>query len=270
YDLKTIINTGWHHSLIPDDYLIDEFFLGEIKAIEDLESQINAAQGELSEAVESAQEVANYEPDEDETVTATSIKKELKALMDDLKGASGASAKREYERSKAEYDGIVRLEKGVKTLKSKLKEEKTKFDQKLRLKRVGEREFKLETEQSIAQVNEQLIELDPDNKEDQKKITALLKDKKALEKRLKQVDNLMTESGGQLTQEEAKMLILKKLYDWVKEQLTRYLNVEKRSLIALVEKFWDKYAVSSQELEAEREETLKTLNEYLSQLGYLD
>lgn len=80
----------------------------------------------------------------------------------------------------------------------------------------------------------------------------------------------MTEIGGQLTDEAAKMLILRKLYDWVKEQLTRYLNVEKRSLIALVEKFWDKYAVSSQELEAEREETLKTLNEYLSQLGYLD
>ncbi|MCC5897166.1 MAG: N-6 DNA methylase [Phormidium sp. BM_Day4_Bin.17] len=270
YDLKTIINTGWHHSLIPDDYLIDEFFRGEIKAIEDLESQISAAQGELSEAVESAQEVANYEPDEDETVTVASIKKELKALMDDLKGASGASAKREYERYKAEYDGIVALEKHIKTLKSKLKEEKTKFDQKLRLKRVGDREFKLETEQSIAQVNEQLIELDPDNKDDKKKITVLLKDKKALEKRLKQVDHLMTEIGGQLTDEAAKMLILRKLYDWVKEQLTRYLNVEKRSLIALVEKFWDKYAVSSQELEAEREETLKTLNEYLSQLGYLD
>ncbi|WP_367291866.1 N-6 DNA methylase [Laspinema palackyanum] len=269
YDLKTIINTGWHHSLIPDDYLIDEFFRGEIKAIEDLESQISAAQGELSEAVESAQEVANYEPDEDETVTVASIKKELKGLMDDLKGSLGASAKREHERYKAEYDGIVTLEKRVKTLKSKLKEEKTKFDQKLRLKRVGDREFKLETEQSIVQVNEQLIELDPDNKEDKKKITALLKDKTALEKRLKQVDNLMTDIGGQLTQEEAKMLILRKLYDWVKEQLTRYLNVEKRSLIALVEKFWDKYAVSSQELEAEREETLNRLNEYLSKLGYL-
>jgi type I restriction enzyme M protein len=75
--------------------------------------------------------------------------------------------------------------------------------------------------------------------------------------------------GGQLTMEEAKELILQKLYDWVREQLTRYLNGSKRSLIALVEKLWDKYAVSSQKLEAEREETLAELNEFLSKLGYL-
>ncbi len=28
YDLKTIVSTGWHHSLIPDEYLIEEFFQG--------------------------------------------------------------------------------------------------------------------------------------------------------------------------------------------------------------------------------------------------
>lgn len=43
----------------------------------------------------------------------------------------------------------------------------------------------------------------------------------------------------------------------------------KRSLIAVVENLWDKYAVSSQELEVEREETLAELNEFLSKLGYL-
>ena len=34
YDLKTIISTGWHHSLIPDDYLIAAFFQAEADAIE--------------------------------------------------------------------------------------------------------------------------------------------------------------------------------------------------------------------------------------------
>ena len=28
YDLKTIVSIGWHHSLIPDDYLVAEFFRG--------------------------------------------------------------------------------------------------------------------------------------------------------------------------------------------------------------------------------------------------
>jgi type I restriction enzyme M protein len=50
--------------------------------------------------------------------------------------------------------------------------------------------------------------------------------------------------------------------------LNRYLNAEKRSLIAGVEKLWDKYAVSSRELEKERSETLKTLNGFLEALGY--
>ena len=40
------------------------------------------------------------------------------------------------------------------------------------------------------------------------------------------------------------------------------------TLIAVVENLWDKYAVSSRELEAEREETLAELNEFLSKLGY--
>ena len=64
-------------------------------------------------------------------------------------------------------------------------------------------------------------------------------------------------------------MILKKLYDWVSEQLTRYLNGEKRGLVAKVENLWDKYAVSSQEMEAQREQTLGELNEFLSKLRYL-
>ena len=87
YDLKTIISTGWHHSLIPDDYLIAEFFQAEADAIEALEAQISEAQSELAEAVETAQEVAGYEPEEDEKVTAAVIKKALKELIDDLKGS---------------------------------------------------------------------------------------------------------------------------------------------------------------------------------------
>ena len=60
YDLKTIISTGWHHSLIPDDYLIAAFFQAETDEIEALEARIGEAQSELAEAVEIAQEVAAY------------------------------------------------------------------------------------------------------------------------------------------------------------------------------------------------------------------
>lgn len=88
--------------------------------------------------------------------------------------------------------------------------------------------------------------------------------------RLSRIDEVLAAIGGQISDAEAKTLILKKLYNWVKEQLTRYLNADQRVLIATVDYLRDKYAVSSQKLEAEREETLAVLNDFLVKLGYLN
>ena len=41
YDLKTIVSTGWHHTLIPDEYLIAEYFQAEADAIEALDAVDN-------------------------------------------------------------------------------------------------------------------------------------------------------------------------------------------------------------------------------------
>ena len=117
YDLKTIVSTGWHHTLIPDDYLIAEFFQTEADAIEALEAKISEAQGELAEAVETAQEVAAYEPEEDETVTAAVIKKALKELIDDLETSTGASAKKELE-------ALTKQDKAIKAIEARIRETK--------------------------------------------------------------------------------------------------------------------------------------------------
>src|SRR5436309_9616821 len=63
YDLKTVVSTGWHHALIPDSYLIAEFFKQEADAIDVLEAKLAETQSELAEAVENAQEVTAHEPD---------------------------------------------------------------------------------------------------------------------------------------------------------------------------------------------------------------
>lgn len=270
YDLKTIINTGWHHTLIPDEYLIAAFFDAEVREIDDLEGRISGLQGELSEAIETAQEVLSYEPDEDESVTATVIKKALKEAIDDLKGSGGASAARELAKYREAQDTIVNLEKRIKDFKAKVKDKQSELDLKLQLKRLGAEEFQAEILQLIAQVTTEMAALNPDDKNDKRKLGALGKDKAALEARLLRVDDLLKQIGGQLTTEEAKVLILQKLYDWAQEQLTRYLNGAKRSLMAVIENLWDKYAVSSRELEAERSQTLTELNDFLVKLGYLN
>lgn len=268
YDLKTIISIGWHHTLIPDEYLIAEYFQAEANEIEELESKISEAQSELAEAVETAQEVAAYEPEEDETVTATIIKKVLKDLIDDLKGSDGQSALKELETLQAQEKEIAVIEKRIKDSKAALKTKTDELELKLQLKRLGGDEFKGESQELVRQVDTQLANLDSASKESKKKIIALNKDKAALEARLAKTDAILSTIGGQLTEEDARRLILKKLFDLAASELNRYLNAEKRALIAGVEKLWDKYAVSSRQLEQERAKTLAKLDGFLVALGY--
>ncbi|WP_462323868.1 type I restriction-modification system subunit M [Desulfoplanes sp.] len=269
YDLKTIVSTGWHHTLIPDEYLIAEFFQAEADTIEALESKISELQSGLAEAVETAQETAAYEPDEGEKVSAAVIKKALKALIDDLKYSTGLSASRELDELKKQNAAIKKIEKKIKDAKGTLKEKTIELELKLGLKRLGAEGFAEENRELIFQVDKYIAELDAGNKTDKRKITALQKDKAALQARIDRTDALMAEIDGQLTDEEAKCLILKKLYDIVSRELERYLNTEKRALIQGVENLWNKYAVSSQELEQQREATLGELNGFLEGLGYL-
>ncbi|MBW2690737.1 MAG: N-6 DNA methylase, partial [Deltaproteobacteria bacterium] len=269
YDLKTIISTGWHHTLIPDEYLIDTFFQAEADEIETLEAQISEAQSELAEVVENAQEVAAYEPDEGENVTAAVIKKAIKALIDDLKDSRGDSARKELKNLQDQDRTIKAIEKRIKDSKATLKTKTDELELKLQLKRLGGEEFKAESFELIRQVDAQLANLDPGNKTDKKKITALNKDKDALEARLARTDGILAAIGGQLAEEESRRLILKKLYDLTHHELNRYLNAEKRGLVQVVENLWDKYAVSGRKLESERSETLITLDVFLKGLGYL-
>jgi len=234
-----------------------------------LEAGIGETQGELAEAVETAQEVAAYEPEEDENVTSAVIKKALKELIDDLKDSTGESARKELENLQAQEKTITALEKRIKESKTEFKTLTDELAVKLQLKRIGGDEFKAENRQLIEQVDTQLTTLDPGKKDDKKKITALQKDKAALKARIAKTDALLTAIGGQLTEAEARELILEKLYDLGNQELNRYLNAEKRRLVQVVENLWDKYAVSSRELEAERTETLNAVNGVLKGLGYL-
>ena len=268
YDLKTVISTGWHHTLIPDEYLLAAFFQAEADEIETLEARISEAQSELAEAVESAQEAAGYEPDEDEKVSPATIKKYLKSLIDDLKDSTGDSAQKERDSYKAQDAIIKAIEKRIKDNKAALKQKTDELELKLQLKRLGGDDFKAEGRALIRQIEVRLAALDPENKTDKKQINALNKDRTVLEERLTQTDALLEAIGDQLTETEAKQLILKKLYDLANNELNRYLNAEKRALVDVVENLWDKYAVSSRELEAERAETLKVLDGFLGGLGY--
>ena len=268
YDLKTIVSTGWHHTLIPDEYLIAEYFQAEADAIEALEATIAEAQGELSEAVETALEISSYEPDEDEKVTAAVIKKALKALIDDLKDSAGASAKKELKNLTDQDKAIKAIEKRIKDAKAEHKQKQAELEFKLELKRAGAEDFKVEAQALIAQAEARLAELDPKKKADKKTITALAKDKEALSARVAQVEAMLKAIGGQISEVDARRLILKKIYDIARAELDRYLNAEKRVMVRGVENLWEKYAIAADELESDRAATLTTMGGFLTGLGY--
>ena len=65
-------------------------------------------------------------------------------------------------------------------------------------------------------------------------------------------------------------MILQKHNSLVQKELLKYMNAEKRKLIAGNEKLWDKYKVTSHELENKRKDSLDKLNKFLTGLKYLN
>jgi type I restriction enzyme M protein len=272
YDLKTIINSGWNHTLIPDEYMIAKFFQAETLAISETESLLSEAEANLIEAIESVE----YEAEEDEKVTASKIKAYLKDEIESLQENEDATKEAEIAALKKQLKTVTGFEKEVKDLKATLKRQKYELERKLQFKREGIDEERAAL--SIAIENKQreitrLLDAPAINakakKAREKTIKGLEEDKERYSKTLAGLEGELEAIGGVITAEEARELILQKLHDLINNELLRYLNAEKRALVAAFEKLWDKYAVSARAIESEREATMRELKDFLMKLGYL-
>jgi len=117
------------------------------------------------------------------------------------------------------------------------------------------------------------------SEEELEKFEALLGKIKDKEKELKDSRKLLKEIQSELEQkiknkrqnfkgDEAKKAILKKLYDSIANEMQRYLNAEKKRIVAIFEKLWDKYKVSIAEIDKQRSCSVKKLNGILDSLKY--
>jgi len=86
----------------------------------------------------------------------------------------------------------------------------------------------------------------------------------------KELENKIGEKIESITEEEAKELLLEKFFELISNQLEKYLNEEKKELIKIFEKLWDKYHVSLEHLLKEREQEVSRLNKFLEELGYYE
>jgi type I restriction enzyme M protein len=317
------MQNGWDAGLIPDSYLIEEFFQAEQAEIEALEIQQSEKETLLEEAVEEAIGLLELEAEEDETISTAKVKEELKAQIEyyTTEKQKPQEAK-PYEEAEKK---IVAVEKEIKELKAVLKVKQAELDLKLVLKRYGSEDEKAESKKLLQTANaeiakldniideliagfradfkkaedfdqikkstadlEKLLKKDKENsaetlqklakvmeakkqfKEITKGYNALLKDKQIILDKLNKLDDLLENIGGIISTKEAQKLILKKHFDIINQQLQRYLNAEKRTLIAAYEKLYDKYFVSARQIELNRNETMNSLNDFLTQLNYLN
>jgi len=282
YDLKTIMKSGWEPSLIEDSYLIEEFFTNEQSLIEQKETKLAQFENDLSEAVEEALSLVEYEADEEDG----EVKATPKFAKDQLKDQINYYLKEKDKPADAKpfqklETKIKQFEADIKTYKADIKVLYAQLELKLNLKRYGVEYEKAETNDYLTKIEQELPRLESDkaslpaNAEKKtinaltKQINAYKKDKEILHTKLNNIDSLLCSIGGVITVELSQKLILKKHFDLVNDQLQRYLAVERRTLTAAYENLFDKYSVSSQQMEESRAETLAELNDFLTELKYL-
>ncbi len=85
---------------------------------------------------------------------------------------------------------------------------------------------------------------------------------------LKRLSDIFEEKRENLTEKEIKEILLNKFYKLAKNQLEKYLNEEKKTIIGIFENLYDKYYKSLSEIDLERNNEIKKNNQFLKKLGY--
>jgi len=265
YDLATIMKNGWLPTLITAEYMIAEYFQVEADEISTIEKTISETLTAIQEATEAAQEMLEYELEENEKLTP-------KLMRDQLQDAINES---DTEDEATPYKTALKSIKDAEATKKggnrDLKQRKFELEVKIALKKFGPEE---ETDGAkrllvLAEKESANFEKFPKlNKDQNKKLNALKRDIKTLEKRIETIVALVDSIGGVITESEAQRIILKKHLDLISEHLNQYLDTQKRMLVFVFENSWDKYAFSLDHLEEDQKTNLQEINDFFIELGY--
>jgi type I restriction enzyme M protein len=279
YDLKTITSIGWAATLIPEPLVVDRFFTAERDSIAAREQMITEADAALAEIVESARTLLEYEPDEDEKVTATLMRSEL----NDEIGDDETETTRDFRDA---LTGLKTAEATLKTHKEELKRLTEELALKVEFKLFGIEDKLEERTALLTAADSELIAAGgpppetpvrlakgaPKPTEAEKAKTkqrkALAEDVAALRATIARYHALVQEIGGVITTVQARELILQKHHDLVAGCLQRYVQAEERALFGIFENLFAKYSDSAETMETARQAALAEVQGFLSKLGY--
>ena len=195
---------------------------------------------------------------------------ELEQLKVAFEGGEEAEAQ-EGEASDEESEAVnfaKELETRLKTLKNSIKEPKKeikdlrKNSPLLNAAKIAELEATVEPmEAESAEIEKQL--------EPYKEIKKQLNEAKGILRTLKkEVEKRLSAKRAALTDEDCQGLVLAIFKDGLIAELERYVTAHRQEVIVTVENWWDKYRVTLQDIETERDAAAKQLSEFLSGLGY--
>lgn len=286
-DLKTIGATGWAPSLIPDKYLIGAYFQADQQAIADTEATLAEAEVQLAEHLDAVDMDADdgEEGDAEAGRSAAEVKMYLKGQLTAID-----SDQPEAEALREQLAAIGADEETIKTAKASLKTKQRLLAKKLDWKRYGIDDEVIELSLLLADALNTRDAFDAEHRQkagnvladgpasytDKKIQTTYLKARQkheAVVNRIKtdlqELHDELDRMKGIITPDEARELILQKHNELISTELNRYLLAGKRALLGTLESLWDKYTVSTADLETQRTQTLAELNQFLVDFNYL-
>ncbi len=172
---------------------------------------------------------------------------------------------------------IKEAEEKIKALKQQYIECSKLLETKIEMKRYGNDDLKAYYTEQMNVVQSELDKLlavpQPTAKKEKtaynKQKNQLVAKRTLLAEKFENADTVLNSIGGMMSDDECRELILEKHHRLIGLELDRYLNAEKRQIIALFDNLWDKYAVSHQAILSDRDTTFAMLNQFLTELKYV-
>lgn len=248
-DLKSIAASGWGPELIPDDDILKSQFPEVLEGIEKDETRIAELEGLFAAVTENDDEESDAQEVDSESGVlpkslVTMLKDERKALNGEIK-----DLKKRVKSLRQDAERMMQAGRSTPEI-NKLKTEASDWEAEA-----------IERAKRIEAIDEQLsrhVAL----KDELKKLKAHIR---VVEK---QKEEMIAAARAKISDDDAKQLILDRFRRLLTEQFDGYLRQYQRTFVAVVENLWDKYAVTTRQILAERDQAAGQLDSFLKELGY--
>jgi type I restriction enzyme M protein len=276
-DFKSIAASGWGPELIPDDQILKSQFPEVLAEQADAQARLAELQALFA--------AADEEDFEDSDETGVLPRDEVKSKKDELK-AFNADWKDQLKTIKqlaanlyTELQAADALPKGSKKghfCTEGLTAKAAKFENGLRIVDLAEQlgqtsEWIAPLRDAVAQ-GRQAWNTAPRIEDSLTRHKALDEEAKTLKATIKHVENkrddLVASAREKITADQSRTVIIERLKNLLLDLYGGYLRAEQRACIKAVEDLWDKYAVTARQIEAERDEASRKLQQFFVELGY--